>query len=759
MRRDLRLRGWRAGERQCLNEESIVVKRHPPCPPAAKVSPCVALLAAALALALGLPSAALAQDADGEQAGELTNEQLVEDYIHFVLIRNDELARSYANALLDRGVSPRQFVGLIEDSPSTEERFEKATRLAILSSELEDVAAMLNALYEQGRRAQARDPEEIGRNIALLGESPRARLLAAQRLMEAGEYATPQLLEVILARSNQPLETQVEKLLVEMGGDVVAPLSEALLGVDEEIKPRLARILGRIGRTAALPYLYDVMRAVEATVVREEAARAIRLIQGSPADQRIATSELYWRLAERHFDEERALMRFPDESHQIVWSYEVGLGLVMTPVRTEAYHPTMSMRLSERALAEDPEHNNARAMWIASNFKRELESQEGYQNPVYGPERPSAKFYAIMAGSETTQRVLAWALDDRDTPLARRAIEALSPIVGDASLWEGLGARKPLLEALRYPDRRVQYEAALALGRAKPVSEFAGSERVTPLLASAVRDASTRYALAFSRDVERQQELGELLRREGYAVIQTGATLADAASGLAEAVGVDMIVTDLRTEGTLTLIERARSNPKLNVTPILALLPGSGWMELRRRFESNPLTDVARTGLDEEQLANAIERLAIQATGEFVTDAEAQRYAMEALGVLRELAISRNPVFNVADATLPLIGALGETEGQIQLRVADVLARIDSERAQRALMDEALDSTEETRVALFDRVAESGKSFGNMLEDRQVRYLLTLASEGDGEQATAAAALVGALNISNTEIVPLILGS
>lgn len=754
---NLRLRGCPAGERHCLKEESIVVKRHPLLSLAARMSPVLAILAAASA-GFGLAPPVVAQDANGVESGELSNEQLLEDYIHFVLIRNDELALSYANALLDRGISPREFVGLVEDSPTTTQRFEKATRLAILSGELEQIAAMLDTLYEEGRLAQARDPEEISRNIALLGESPRARLLAAQRLMEAGEYAVPQLLEVILARSNQPLETQVEKLLTEMGGDAAMPLSVALPGVDNEVKPRLARILGQIGRTSALPYLYDTMRSSGAEPVREETARAIRLIQGSPADQRIATSELYWQLGERHFSEERALLRFPGESHQIVWGYEPGLGLVMTPVRTEAYHPTMSMLLSERALAEDPDHQSAKSLWIAANFKREIESAEGYENPVYGPERPAAKFYAIMAGSETTQRVLARALDDRDTPLARRAIEALAPIVGDASLWQGLGERKPLLDALRYPDRRVQYEAALALGRAKPVSEFAGSDRVTPLLASAVRDASKRYALAFSRDVERQQELAELLRNEGYEIIQTGATLSDAASGLAEAVGVDMIVTDLRTEETLGLIDRARSNPKLSVTPILALLPGSGWLELRRRYENNPLTDVARTGLDDEQLANAIERLAVEATGEFVTEEEARQYAMQALDVLRELAISRNPVFNVADATLPLIGALGETEGLIQLRVADVLARVDSERAQRALMDEALDSTGEERVALFDRVAESGKSFGNMLEDRQVRYLLSLASEGDGEQATAAAALVGALSISNTEVVPLILG-
>ena len=54
-------------------------------------------------------------------------------------------------------------------------------------------------------------------------------------------------------------------------------------------------------------------------------------------------------------------------------------------------------------------------------------------------------------------------------------------------------------------------------------------------------------------------------------------------------------------------------------------------------------------------------------------------------------------------------------------------------------------------------LADSGKRFGNMLEERQVKRLVELASAPDDAEATAAAALIGALGVSNSEVISLIL--
>ncbi len=56
-------------------------------------------------------------------------------------------------------------------------------------------------------------------------------------------------------------------------------------------------------------------------------------------------------------------------------------------------------------------------------------------------------------------------------------------------------------------------------------------------------------------------------------------------------------------------------------------------------------------------------------------------------------------------------------------------------------------------------VADSAKRFGNQLEARQVDRVVELAMKAEAAEAAAAAALVGALNLPNDNLIPLILGS
>ena len=66
-------------------------------------------------------------------------------------------------------------------------------------------------------------------------------------------------------------------------------------------------------------------------------------------------------------------------------------------------------------------------------------------------------------------------------------------------------------------------------------------------------------------------------------------------------------------------------------------------------------------------------------------------------------------------------------------------------------------ASSEDRARLFATTAESAKRFGNLLDQRQVDALVEFTSKATGDEATAAAALMGALNLPGTNIVPLIL--
>jgi len=680
---------------------------------------------------------------------------LLEDYTHYVKVANVEMAAANARALLDYGLSATEFVGLVEDG-AIAARFDEANRRAMRIAELEELAAELANLYEGGKKERARDPDEIDRNIGLLTGTQRGKILARERLLEAGEYAVPQLLSVLEASDDLVLRAEVQRILIGLGRDAVGPLSAALPHVEPATQELLVNVLGSIDYGTSLPYLYELQATTTSEPVKSAARKAIERVQGS-FDESTSVGELFRNLGEEYYSESRSLTSFPGESHQLLWSWVTGVGLNPTAIRTEVYHEARAMELAERTLKIDPQNELALSLWLAANFRREIEQPADYENPVYGPDRRDPTYYAVAAGSTPVQRVLRRALDDRDTALALKAISALGSSAGGAALWVGLGDSRPLVDALSYPDRRVQYEAALVLGRAGAAEAYEGSERVVPILASAVRDPASRYALVISHEVERQQSLRSMLEGLGYTVLPPSTSLSATAEEVSRVPGIDMIVALLSGSATVAMIEEARLSARLSTTPILALLPYNEILALGDRFESDQVVRLVRMGLNDEQLAENVRQLAERATGAPLNDEEAAEYAIRALSVLRELAVSgRGGVLDISDAATPLIDAIAETQGSVQLRIAQVLSYIPQQRAQVALMDAAMDAQGEDRVALLGIVADSAKRFGNLLEERQIQRLVQLVEDGEDEEATAAAALTGALNLPNSRLVPVI---
>jgi hypothetical protein len=167
---------------------------------------------------------------------------------------------------------------------------------------------------------------------------------------------------------------------------------------------------------------------------------------------------------------------------------------------------------------------------------------------------------------------------------------------------------------------------------------------------------------------------------------------------------------------------------------------------------------VSRPGIGESALTNVINALLAKASGGRMTEAEAEAYAFEALGALEDISIACSPAYSIADAEYALLEALDTRTGRARLLVAGILARIDSDRAQRKLFDTALAATGGERIDLLDRVAESVKRFGDRAESRHVEALLNLVRTSTGSTAEAAARVYGALNLQTPEAVELIDG-
>ncbi|MGD9688787.1 MAG: hypothetical protein AB7K52_02490 [Phycisphaerales bacterium] len=718
--------------------------------------------ASALALLAGVTISVSVIAADPPKDAEL-----LRDFVHYVKIDRSDLAKNFGEALLKRlappigsaegegAISLSAFVDLVENNGGPD-RFTDAAATGTRNAELESVAGRLLRAYYQGKLEQARDPAQIAKNISLLTQGQLQRQYARERLAYAGEYALPQLLPVLARKGDPALSAEVRQLLVDMGRQSIMPLLAALPKLDPTAQEQVAKILGEIPYRISIPALVQVYNSAQIDSVRSACERAVTRIGGS-FDAGMDVSAAYADIARAFYNQEESLLAFKGEQFQLVWSYDPSIGLIPMPVDTRVWHEAMAMNMAEEALKADRSNGDAVALWLGANFSRELDTPEGYENPVYPKDRRDATYYAVAAGARPTQNVLATAIDGRRTQLARKAIAAIEQTAGASLLADVSMGRNPLLECLRYPNRRVQYEAALALAIAQPANSFDGSERVVPLLGSCIRDASAKYGVVIASSKERENSLGNVLRGLGYTVLPGGTSLSDAESAIVDAPGIDVIIADLPGPSADALINEVRGNARLAAAPILALCDAKAMTDLGSRHSRDEAVRLIRSGTDPAQQAEAVKQLVDRASGGAITDEEVTAYQTKALQALRDLAVSGNPTLNPADAAGALVTALGQAKGAMRMRIAEVMSRIGDKRAQTALMDAALAAQAEEMIDLLGKVTQSAKKYGNMLDDRQIRRLVEMAGAGTDAEATAKAALIGALNLSSDNIVPMIL--
>ncbi|MEM7622461.1 MAG: hypothetical protein AAF235_04585 [Planctomycetota bacterium] len=687
-----------------------------------------------------------------------TPEEALVDWVHFVKIGRFDVAAALANELDALPISNTEFVALVEGA-GEDERFEEALGLALRVEALEEAAAKLAARFRRGKLERARSPEEIAKNIELLRGNLLGRLRGRERLLSASEYAMPQLLDALLQNDDVLLSSAVEELMVDMGQPAVTPLATALPNLDGPAQELAARILGRVGYRQALPALVDLARSTDSNAVRNAANGSVELLGGQAGDD---PADLYFSLADAYYDERGELTTFPGEPFQLLWNYNRGLGLVPDALRTEVYHEAMAMRLAERAMRLDSDMTEAAALWIAANFSREIDSPDGYANPAYPSSSREALYYAVSAGPSIGQRILRRGLEDADAPLARRAIEALERTAGSEALVATTpDGGSPLLDAVGFSNRRVRYDAALAIAGSQPATGFSGAERVVPTLVSMVREADSRFAVVLTGgDREEYARLRRFVGGLGFEVLPPAdRSLTEIDLALAETPGVELVVISASLTRASSLSDEARERVKLAATPSIVLVPSRDLGDASERFRGVQLTEVRRDSLDASQLSATIRELVDTASGGALEGADAEAYRERALVALRELAVAGNRVLPVSDAGASLVEALDELRGRARLSVAEVLAYIGDGSAQIEIMDAALDADGVDQVELLGRVADSAKRFGNMLEPRQVSRLGELVRTArETDLATAAAALMGALDLPNNDVVPLILG-
>ena len=690
----------------------------------------------------------------GQTYGQTDPAELFDDFIHYTLIARPDLAAAKAELLLGLGLTDAELAQLLDDDRTLVERFDRAILWGQKRTELQDLATELDRRVEKGRHDMARNAERIQEAIEMLKGNQRAKMLARQRLIAAGEYAVPKLLKVITDGRDERLKVAVGDVIVKIGRQSVTPLCEALPHIDQASRRYVCDRLADLGYPHAAPYLLE-LATDESTVTatRESADRAFRRVGGIGGD----LSALYTELGKQYFNEYESLIAFPGEATNNIWSYDTFTGLVPTAVPTEIFSEVMAMRVAGKSLHLDATNSAALSLFVASNLRRENQLPPGAADPIYGENRYSPSFYATVYGTAICLDVLGMAIDSTDTTLVRDAIAALSQTTGGANLFDASTGRQPLLESLRYPDRRVHYEAALALGRALPHQPFPGDRSVVPALASAVRTSGASYASVIAGDEEDRRVVASRLENMGFTIVGTGPSLRGLEVELTQAVGVDLVVVKVSSaQQAVQSVTDLRVFARTTAAPVLLVCSAVDAVALRPQFRDDVRNAVFVTRGADDAFAAAVDQLMRRASGGRMTDAEAEAYAIDALAALRDIAISGNSVYDVTDAETSLLEAIDGRSGGTRLLVAEILALIESDRAQRKLFDAALAAQGNEQIELFASVAGSVKRFGDRAEQRHIDALLQVVANSSGATAEAAAQVHGALNLPSDTAVELI---
>jgi HEAT repeat protein len=708
----------------------------------------ILLLAAAV---LFTPSMLLAQDEMASPEGKPVKE-LWDDFLHYIKIARPELAQSFGQAILDSNVPPNEIYLLSVNTPGSSAVLARGSR----QEGMQEIILQLQKIIEQGYEDERSDPEQIAHAIEMLGGTVRGYEIAARRLEKSGEYVLPQLIQKLTdSQTSETLRERIIVVLPRLGKDAVRPLTAALSSDDSKLLEILVQTLGEIRYPHAVPAMKELSeRQGVLPRVKEAAERAIRACGGEAAMSQSVSSLYYDQALSYYYNQDSVA---PDSRYNTanVWYWVAGQGLTYSIVPREIFGDIYAMRMARNALKYDEKFYPAISLWIAANLQRASKLAPGQLDPTYGEDTPSVQYYALASGAEYLQEVLARALKDHDSPVARGAIEALAKTAGAKNLVKPIsGGAQPLVQALSYPDRNVRFMAAVSLAGALPQDRFSGDEQVMSQLITALHQTGQKRAVLIVADEELRNAAKDAIRGAGFEVIDQK----DPDTAIAEAyksAGVDVAVL-ASSPSPISVISKLRESPAFVTLPVVVI----GHTESIRPLAAK---DGRILTIDREQVAGIAATLeqAINIDADVAMDADqATQWAIRAANLLEKLGETETRVFSLDLAVPALIAALNDDREELRLAAARALSVLPSPQAQNALAAIAVSQaeSEDLRITLFGNLSSSLRRFGNQLDEKRTQEILSIVN-GQGSQALldAAAQVSGAMNLPSDQVKTLIL--
>ncbi len=682
----------------------------------------------------------------------------VEDFWHYASIARFDLAKAEGDKIA--GGDPAELLAAFEAvlehrnaRVPADRRVELDERLLAWQriDGLKETAVKLLEVFSKARLARASDMGYIESQVQRLGNGRRAYVLAIEQLKQSGELALPVMLAYLKDPAKQNLHVEIRSAIRDLGHRALNPLlaatdiREPVLGVWVMIA------LGDIGYDAAIPYLVRVARSDAPETMKAAAGEALARLKAKVGPD-VSVAQLFYEQALKYYYNKGAVRPEKGVLGAYMW-YWNGNALEKKDIPPAVFHSDMALRMCEQVLKADPTRSDAVSLWLAAGYQRENDLAGG-ADPFWDEKHPPTHFYAVAAGTRHTSMTLARALNDKHPAVAFRAIKSLQEIVGASNLYEGLEIR-PLLDALRYPDRQVRFEAALTVAQSLPQKTFLGQERVIPILAEAMSQSGKPGVLVLASEKELNAIVAAVAANNAYQV-KGASTPEQAMAAVAGLSGVDVIIAREGDPGLDRLFDLAAQNIRIERASRLILVASKTASPFAQIAVTNPLVTVSDAKIeDAAALTAAVEEARNRSGGLPLDEKAAASYAQRSADMIAKLAISRGQVFDLTVAQTALIAALDDTRPEIAKAAGSALGYLNTRESQIALAVKSCDekTADELKIAFLKNLAASARFNGNQLEAVQIESLIKLAQTSpNNDVRVAAAEALGAMNLASDKV-------
>jgi hypothetical protein len=683
----------------------------------------------------------------------------VENYWHYGKIARYDLAVAEGNKLLSMNADPVKVLQDFEDIAAArkDNLYEWLNRWQNVDA-MRDVNKKIMDVLTAGGLARKTDPKFIKENIDRLNVNERAYARGLAGLRQSGELAVPIMIDYLRDPSKSAWDNSIRRALHDMGKLVLNPLCAATEMKDNDTLITIVGVLGDSGYDAAVPYIARVAAAPDAAPALKDAAN--QALSRLGATSNASVTDLFFDLGEKLYYGQSALTSDTRNPTASIWYWNVEKGLYRVEVPHAIFGDLMAMRASEYSLkAGGTPRGDALSLWLAANYRREVQLPEGQKDATRAENQPDANYYGVTAGPQYLDAALARTLKDRDSAAALKIIISMQQIVGQTNLFGPGQNNAPLIDAMSYPDRLVRFDAAFALANALPQTNFEGQQRVVPLLAEAMSQSGQASVVVAMPTMDAANALIAGLK-EGNAYTAVAATSAEGAVSAANALpAVDVIVVseDLGPPEVEKLLTMAGSNPKLQGAARLIVTKTAASPYEDRKINDKMLSTTQAQ--DAAGMKTALEDARKRAGSLALTPELATKYALRAGDLLKKLAISRGQVLDLTAAKGAVLAALADPRPEIVKTAGDVLGMTAFKESQPALLAKAVDekTADDVKISIYHSLANSARFFGNQLDPAQIEQISKIVeSAANLEVRSAAAEARGALNLPPDQAKQLI---